>query len=162
MNKLPACSREVPRKMNGLGRLFSNKSIDLIVVAQPTTSSPRSSRWGFSSQRMQSITMVARAAWAVAMGISTPACSHLGESGSREQDWKQGWDISSPQKPSLVTYFHQSVPSSSQTTPPAGGQVFKHMNTGSNCKEPHTTGFNPANTKARILPQLAFINNLVM
>lgn len=35
MNKLPACSREVPRKMNGLGRLLSNKSIDLIVVAQP-------------------------------------------------------------------------------------------------------------------------------
>lgn len=40
-----------------------------------------------------------RAARDVVMGIGTIACSHLGGSESRQQDWKWGWDINSPPKP---------------------------------------------------------------
>lgn len=46
MNKLPACSKGLPRKMNGLGRLLSNESIDLIVVAQPLAHQGVAG-WGF-------------------------------------------------------------------------------------------------------------------
>lgn len=47
MNKLPACSRELPGKMNGLGRLLSNESIDLIVVVQ-LLAHQGVADWGFS------------------------------------------------------------------------------------------------------------------
>lgn len=78
---------------------------------------------------------MARAARDVVMGIGTIACSHLDGSESRQQDWKWGWDINSPPKPT------QSGPTSSQTLPPAGTRYSNNEPVGdilgSNGNEPH-------------------------